>query len=74
MPNGIAVTRMTPRYSKPLKTWSIAGTGSEKPKFEKAAESPPRLMPPMPSPSAAEPQATSMPKAIATSPAGMPRG
>ena len=51
-----------------------ACTGKEKPKLEKAADSPPRLMPPMPSPSAAEPQATSMPKAIATNPAGMPRG
>ena len=37
MPNGIAVTRMTPRYWKPEKTWSMAGIGSEKPKFEKAA-------------------------------------
>ena len=34
MPNGIAVTRMTPRNSKPENTWPMAGSGTEKPKLE----------------------------------------
>jgi len=33
MPNGIAVTRITPRNWKPEKTWSKAGSGMRKPKF-----------------------------------------
>ena len=33
MPNGMAVTRMTPRNSKPANTWPNAGSGNEKPKF-----------------------------------------
>ena len=36
MPNGIAVTRMMPRNSKPENTWPIAGIGTEKPKWVKA--------------------------------------
>ena len=47
MPNGIAVTRMTPRNSKPENTWSKAGIGTEKPKFAtRDAASLSTLMPP----------------------------
>jgi hypothetical protein len=48
MPKGIAVTRITPRYSKPEKTCPTAGSGIEKPKGAKEAESFSTLMPPQP--------------------------
>src|ERR1051325_11081701 len=73
MPNGIAVTRMTPRYLKPWKTWPKAGIGREKPKFATDLVRPSRPMPPKPHPAAAEIQAIAEPTAIATRPAGMPR-
>ena len=46
MPNGIAVTRMIPRYSKPENTMSTAGSGTAKPKPATALLSPSRLSPP----------------------------
>ena len=46
MPKGMAVTRMTPRNSKPENTWPNAGSGSEKPKLENEALRLARLMPP----------------------------
>src|SRR6516165_7137940 len=72
MPNGIAVTRMIPRNSKPENTWPIAGNGTEKPKFANASPTPLTLNPPMPRPNRFDPQAMSMPAAIATRPAGIP--
>ena len=72
MPKGIAVTRMTPRNSKPENTWPKAGIGTEKPKLENALPRLAPLIPPSPSPSAVEPQAMIEPTAIATRPAGMP--
>ena len=74
MPNGIAVTRMMPRNSKPENTWSNAGSGTEKPKLANAPVTFSRLMPPRLKPNRVEPQAISMPTAIATRPAGMPFG
>ena len=74
MPNGIAVTRMMPRNSKPENTWPNAGSGTEKPKLAKASPRPLTLRPPRPSPNRLEPQAISMPAAIATRPAGMAFG
>ena len=74
MPKGMAVTRMMPMNSKPLKTCPIAGIGTEKPIFDSPPIRRSRLRPPVVSPIAAAPQAISTPKAIATSPAGMPRG
>ena len=50
----------------------MAGNGNEKPKLEKAWPTLAVVMPPMPKPSAVEPQAMIEPTAIATSPAGMP--
>ncbi len=70
----MAVTRITLRNWKPEKTWSVAGSGTEKPKLAKELVSLPTLMPPTPRPTAVEPQAISMPAAIATRPAGIPRG
>ncbi len=72
MPKGIAVTRMMPRNSKPENTWPKAGSGTEKPKLENALTTLAPLMPPMPMPSAVEPQAIAEPTAIATRPAGTP--
>jgi hypothetical protein len=46
MPNGIAVTRITPRNSKPENTWLTAGIGTEKPKLVNALRRPSRLKPP----------------------------
>ncbi len=46
MPNGIAVTRMMPRYSKPENTVLNAGNGTEKPKPATAPVRLSRLMPP----------------------------
>ena len=74
MPNGMAVTRMMPRNSKPENTWSNAGSGTEKPKFVNAPRSPSRLKPPRPRPNRVDPHAITMPTAMATSPAGMPLG
>jgi hypothetical protein len=74
MPNGIAVTSRTPRYSKPEKTWPKAGSGTEKPKFEKAAVTFAPLMPPTLRPNKLEPQAITTPAAMATRPAGIPLG
>ena len=74
MPNGMAVTRITPRYSKPENTWLIAGTGTEKPKLEIAAPTLSRLIPPSPRPNRFDPQAMIMPAAMATRPAGIPFG
>ena len=74
MPNGIAVTRMMPRNSKPENTWPTAGSGTENPKLVKASPTPLRLSPPSPRPNRFEPQAMIMPTAIATSPAGIPFG
>ena len=48
MPNGIAVTRMMPKYWNPENTWSNAGSGNEKPKLATEAARLCRLMPPMP--------------------------
>jgi hypothetical protein len=48
MPKGIAVTRITPRYSNPPKTWPTAGSGTEKPKLDTDADSFSTLMPPQP--------------------------
>ena len=72
MPNGIAVTRMMPRNSKPENTWPKAGNGTEKPKFAKASPTPFRLNPPSPRPNRFDPHAMIMPTAMATRPAGMP--
>src|SRR3954471_19447803 len=72
MPNGMAVTRMTPRYLKPWKVWSKAGSGSEKPKFDTDAASLSTPMPPQPRPAADELQAIADPTPIATRPAGTP--
>ncbi len=72
MPKGIAVTRITPRYSNPPNTWPTAGSGTEKPKLETDAESFSTLMPPQPPPKAVESHATPVPTAIATRPAGTP--
>src|SRR6202048_93409 len=74
MPNGIAVTRMTPRYSNPENTWLTAGIGTEKPKLANASPTPLTLKPPSPRPNRLEPHAITMPTAIAISPAGMPFG
>ena len=74
MPNGIAVTKIMPRNSKPEKTWPSAGSGTEKPKFAKASPTPFTLNPPSPRPKRFEPHAMIMPTAIATSPAGIPLG
>ena len=74
MPNGIAVTRMTPRNSKPENTWPTAGIGTEKPKLANASPTPLTLRPPSPRPNRFEPQAMIMPTAMATRPAGMPLG
>ncbi len=46
MPNGIAVTRMTPRNSKPENTVPTAGIGTEKPKLANAPAKFATLMPP----------------------------
>ena len=46
MPNGIAVTRMTPRYLNPSKVKSNAGIGTEKPKLDTDAPSFARLRSP----------------------------
>ncbi len=72
MPNGIAVTRMTPRNSKPENTWPTAGIGTEKPKLAKASPTPLMLKPPSPRPNRLEPQAMTMPTAMATRPAEFP--
>src|ERR1700730_3241231 len=72
MPNGIAVTRITPMNWKPAKTWPIAGVGNEKPKLENAWEKPAGLIPPQFSPNKVDPQAIMQPTAMATSPAGTP--
>src|ERR1700710_1887591 len=71
MPNGIAVTRMMPRNSKPENTWPNAGSGIEKPKLAKASPRPLTLNPPRLRPNRFEPHAMTMPTAIATRPAGM---
>ena len=72
MPNGIAVTRMTPRNSNPPNTWPTAGSGTEKPKLDKAWVTLPQLMPPIGTPTALDAHAIAVPTAIATRPAGMP--
>ena len=72
MPKGIAVTRITPRNSKPENTCPNCGSGIEKPKLAKESPRPDTLRPPMLRPSAVEPQAIAEPTAIATSPAGIP--
>jgi hypothetical protein len=46
MPNGIAVTRITPRNWNPENTWFTAGTGNEKPKFCTDSASLATLIPP----------------------------
>ena len=46
MPNGMAVTRMMPRNSKPENTVPNAGSGTEKPKLANAPPSFCTLMPP----------------------------
>src|SRR5229473_7643518 len=74
MPNGIAVTRMMPRNSKPEKTSPNAGSGTEKPKLANASPTPLMLSPPSPRPNTFEPQAMNMPTAMATRPAGIPLG
>ena len=75
MPNGMAVTRMMPRNSKPENTWPNAGSGTEKPKFdERAGELLRRSCRRSSKPNSVEPQAISMPAAMATRPAGMPLG
>ncbi len=73
MPNGMAVTRITPRYWKPPKMWPSAGSGTWKPKFSNDALTLVTLMPAMSKPRAVPPQAIVVPTAIATSPAGTPR-
>ena len=71
MPNGMAVTRITPRNWKPEKTRPKAGIGTEKPKLESAACRLATFKPPRLKPNRLEPQAISVPTAIATRPAGM---
>src|SRR3977135_2101951 len=74
MPNGIAVTRMMPRNSKPENTCPIAGSGTEKPKLEKASPTFCTLTPPRPSPKRFEPQAITLPTERGTRPGGNHRG
>src|SRR5580704_4046625 len=74
MPNGMAVTRTMPRNSNPENTWPTAGSGTENPKLDTEAPSFSRLMPPRFNPNRSEPQAITMPTAMATRPAGMPLG
>src|ERR1700680_4501621 len=74
MPNGMAVTKMTPRYSNPENTAPKAGSGTEKPKLEIASPMPAMLSPPKSRPTTFDPQAISVPTMMATSPAGMPFG
>src|ERR1700722_14100737 len=74
MPNGMAVTRMTPRKSKPENTTPKAGSGTEKPKLVNALLSPSMLRPPKSRPNRLEPQANTNPTMMATRPAGMPLG
>ena len=52
----------------------MAGIGTEKPKFENADLTPATDRPPTSRPNRFEPQAITMPTAMATSPAGMPFG
>jgi hypothetical protein len=73
MPNGIAVTRITPRNSKPANSWLTAGSGTEKPKLAKAFATLSPLIPPIGTPAALAIHAMAVPAAIATSPAGIPR-
>src|SRR5665213_1073021 len=72
MPNGIAVTRITQMYLNPPNVWANAGVGNEKPKFENEPTSLAKFRSPYPSPNRLEPQAITVPTAMATSPPGTP--
>src|SRR5882757_1644626 len=74
MPNGIAVTRMTLNSSQfsPPKTNPKTGVGAEKPKVANELFKAARFMPPKLNPKRFDPQAMSVPAAMATKPAGMP--
>src|ERR1700674_2574669 len=74
MPNGMAVTKITPRYSNPENTMPKAGSGTEKPKLEIASPMRAMLSPPKSRPKRFDPQAIAMPTMMATRPAGMPMG
>src|SRR5260370_40192581 len=56
MPNGIAVTRITPSNWKPPHTWPKAGVGNENPKLENAFPKPAGLKPTKLNPHKDDPQ------------------